>query len=718
MRQAKKSTMQKKAQTTIFMIVGLLIMIGGAVFFYSTQKIAGPLEPEIKIVQEQIPLEFDPIRSYINNCVYSTAVEGLKVIGKQGGYASFTDRNLNKEAFTITQNPTESDAVSFARDSDMKTAYWWYLKSANNCKGDCKFASKRPELRNADNSIEKQMERYIDSKLRECLDNFEAFSSQGFKISETGKLRTDVTVATDDVLVLAEYPLSVEKEGAKAKLSQFIARVPVNLDKIYDLATKITNLEIKHRYIEKHALNLLVAFSGTNKEKLPPMADMQFKFGSTTSWQKSDVKNKITGMLAAYVPLFQVDGTYNYERNEFASELTQRLYDSTIIPAANISYRNLAAYFAYLDFWPMYFDLNCKGERCVPSSANSLISFFGIQQYRFAYDLSFPVMVEVQDPFALNGQGYTFSFFLEGNIRNNKPMPADFAPLERASLTERSLLCDTRTSGNVSVDVISASTKNPIEDAQVLYTVIGESCFIGATNENGVLKESFPVGIGGVVNVLKDGYIGKAVEFDPKAGIDGSLKVELQPIYTKSIIVKKKNVVKAQQGWQFVNAPVDLSNRETATVTLTRINDGAELEFSSVASYDGQQKEASEMEIAPGAYAADINLMLNQRIVIPERQKCVKKGFFGGKECFTIPKVDFGERAAPGEERFPEGGLKLNFTINANELEKSGTIVLYAVSIDIANVPENARVIEDIEQMNKIEEYSGTYQLALQPSFQ
>src|SRR3989338_3571294 len=158
----------------------------------------------------------------------------------------------------------------------------------------------------------------------------------------------------------------------------------------------------------------------------------------------------------------------------------------------------------------MYFDLNCKGERCVPSSANSLISFFGIQQYRFAYDMSFPVMVEVQDPFALNGQGYTFSFFLEGNIRNTKPMPADFAPLERASLTERSLLCDTRTSGNVSVDVVSASAKKPVEDAQVLYTIIGESCFIGATDADGTLKEKFPVGVGGVINVIKDGYIGKA----------------------------------------------------------------------------------------------------------------------------------------------------------------------------------------------------------------
>ena len=148
------------------MLIGLVIIIGGTIFFYSTQKVAKPYEPEIKIIQEQVPVEFDPIKNYANDCAYSVGVEGLKIIGKQGGYISFTDKNLNKESFTITQNPTESDAVSFTKDSDLKTAYWWYLKSANNCKGDCKFASKRPDLRQADNSIEKQLERYLDSKFR------------------------------------------------------------------------------------------------------------------------------------------------------------------------------------------------------------------------------------------------------------------------------------------------------------------------------------------------------------------------------------------------------------------------------------------------------------------------------------------------------------------------------------------------------------------------
>ena len=38
--------------------------------------------------------------------------------------------------------------------------------------------------------------------------------------------------------------------------------------------------------------------------------------------------------------------------------------------------------------------------------------------------------------------------------------------------------------------------------------------------------------------------------------------MELQPIYTKNAVVKKKNVVKTPQGWQFADSPVDLSDKE------------------------------------------------------------------------------------------------------------------------------------------------------------
>ena len=178
------------------------------------------------------------------------------------------------------------------------------------------------------------------------------------------------------------------------------------------------------------------------------------------------------------------------------------------------------------------------------------------------------------------------------------------------------------------------------------------------------------------------------------------------------------NVAKTSQGWQFSNVPADLNEKESASVTLTRINEEGELYFSTVANYERNQKESSEIQIAPGTYTADANLILNQRIVIPEKQKCVKKGIFGDQECFTIPKVDFGEKSTPGQERFPEGGLKLNITLSTNDLENHDTIVLYAVSTDIASVPEQERAVEDVDQIGKVEDYSKTYQLALQPTFQ
>ena len=720
-----------KSQITIFMVVGLVILIGGAIFFYLTSKAPTQFKPEIKIVQEQIPLEFDPIKKYANDCAYSLGVEGLKIIGKQGGYISFTDSSLNREIFTITSQPTESDAVSFTKNSNLKIPYWWYLKSDNNCEGKCIFASKRPDLSQTENSIEKQLERYINSKFKDCVKDFEPFIEQGFKISEAGKLRTDVTIASDDVVVLVEYPLNVEKGDVKKKITQFLVSIPVHLDKIYALATKITNLEMEHKYLEKHVLNLLVAFSGVREDKLPPMSDMQFKFGSAESWRKKEVKSMITSMLPSYIQLFQVDGAYNYERNFFSSELKQRLYDSTIIPVANSTFENLAAQFTYLDFWPVYFDLNCGGDKCSPSSVNSLLQFFGIQTYRFAYDLSFPVLVEIQEPFALENRGYSFNFFLEANIRNNKPMPVDFVPLEMASLSERSMLCDIRNSGNITVNVIDAATKKPVDDAQVLYTLIGESCFIGSTDSNGIVKEQFPIGVGGFVNVLKEDYVGRVAEFEPRVDAEDALKVEIQPVYTKNLIVKKKSFAKTSSGWQFVDTPADLNSKETAIITLTRIKDENELEFSSIGEYEGQQKEQSnasersetrsqltEIKIAPGDYTLDISMILNERIVIPEKEKCVKTGIFGSKECFKIQKMDFGEKSTPGEEKFTEGGLKLNITITPEDMQKGNTIVIYAIDNGIAGVPEQEREIQDLEQIGKVEEYSSIYQLALNPTFQ
>lgn len=707
----------KKAQVTVFIIIGLLLLFGAGLFYYLTQKTGeSSLEAGIKISEEQVPAQFNPIKAYADQCAYSVAVEGLKLIGQQGGYASFDDKKLNKESFIITSNPTESDAVAFA--PGFKTAYWWYLKSANDCSGNCQFASKRPDLRDSDNSIEKQLERYIDAKFKDCINGFEPFVGQGFTITEESAPKTNVVIAANDVQVLVEYPITAKIQNAESKMSKFLVTVDLDLDKIYRLATNLTNMQIKYNYLEDHALNLIVAFSGVSKDKLPPTNELQFSLGSPVSWVKNDVRDKVEGMLVSYVPLFQVDGTYNFEQNILGDELSQRLYDATIIPVNDPAYKNLDPKFTYLNNWPIYFNLNCEGQRCKASTANSLIQLFGIQDYKFVYDLSFPVFVEINDPFALNGLGYTFDFFLEGNIRDNQPMASNYQGLAALPLSlERSQLCDLRTSGDVTINVKDSVTEKSIEGAQVFYKVIDESCYIGQTLSP--LIEKFPVALGGVLSIVKDNYIGKSVDFAAEPDVEQSLDIDLQPVYTKNLIIKKKNVKKGADGWAFEDAPVDLTDKEYAFITLRRVDSGSEQEFSSIASYYGKE-EPTQIELAPGTYEAEASLILNQKIVIPERQECERVRIIGiipVGECYTIPPIDFGKGATEGQENFPSGGLKTTFTITQNQLANNQNVVFYVLNFDIAGIPENERVVEDLDVLENIEENSNTYRTSLQPTF-
>ena len=134
-------------------------------------------------------------------------------------------------------------------------------------------------------------------------------------------------------------------------------------------------------------------------------------------------------------------------------------------------------------------------------------------------------------------------------------------------------------------------------------------------------------------------------------------------------------------------------------------------EFTAAASYTPGQ-EPAVIRIAPGSYEATITVLLKDRLVIPERTIRVKSGLFEDRK-YTIPGIEFNQ-----ENPLPSGGLKLNITINAEDLEKYDAIVLYAISPALKDIPESERIIEDLQETGKIEYYSNVYQLALQPAYQ
>ncbi len=375
-------------------------------------------------------------------------------------------------------------------------------------------------------------------------------------------------------------------------------------------------------------------------------------------------------------------------------------------------YSDVEVSFSYLDFWPMYFDLNCKGEVCEPESISSnLLSFMGIQRYNFAYDASFPVLVEVYDPDAFKGRGFKFNFFLEANVRNNKELESNFMPLQYATVPEFSGLCDltNRNSGNISVQVRDSISNSPLDEVSVTVSVAGENCFVGSTNESGVLVTQFPTGTAGaVIGFIKESYITKSALFDAPLNKPGNVDAKISPIKAKKVVLKKKLVEKQGSEWVFTNRETNLEANEEAIITLTRISPLTEDDFNSIANIKGPSNE--QLQIAPGDYELAINMFLRDTVRIPKKTITKNTGLFT-TETFEMPGFEFNE-----QNPMPSGGVRLNVTITEADLKKD-TIVLYAVSPALQFVPELERSLEDLEQTARIDTYSKIFAPLLVPQF-
>ncbi len=705
--------LRKRGQVSVFIIIGILLIlfVGLALFIRSV------ITKDTEHQPEDIPSEFYPVKIFIEQCISRTASEAIQLIGESGGYT-----NLDEFGITHTSDPTTSQAVQFSPESSLNVAYWWYLKSPNDCSGNCEFSSEMPYLKSEyekgeersfmDSSIEAQIDRYVNENIDECLNDFNDFKKQGFTIIELGNVKTTTTIRDKDVLVSVDYPIEIKKGNINSKASKFFTEIPVVLKDVYELAFMITSDEINYHFLEINALNLISAFSDIDSNKLPPMAGSEFQLKAPVYWTKPDVETKLQEMLMSYVPLLQVKDTLNYRDRSSGDIIKDGIYEQMTIPSYGENYKRVASNFAYLGWWPTYFDINSRSGLIMPESASStfLPLDIGIQRYDFSYDVSYPVIVTLNSPDSFNGQGYSFKFALEANIRNNQPMNSSFVSLESFG-EESSMFCDAnkRNSGDITIKAFDAQTKQPIDKVMVYYTCGEESCFIGNTeikDNQAVLETKLPICAGGIITYKKPDYIGYSQFLSTEVDESATLpSVNLQPIEIKKIEVKKKNLVKQDGVWTFQTNPLSLSWDEQAIVSLERIGQQGEEEFTAVAEFKGGQSTPSEIRIAPGKYKVNIQLMLNSKVVIPERTERI----LGIIPIAKIPEIEL--------EPYPAGGLIFDET-NAFEIKTTNynTLEFYSLYVDIPSIPLSERVHEDIEETGKIDDYSKHYRKSLEPS--
>ncbi len=716
--------MGKRGQLTIFIIIGIILLFSAALIIY-IQKSVTQFKPPVEVSLETVSRELQPLQKFVTDCANIVAKEGIIQAGLHGGYIDSSKISVNDA------DPTEGEGVSMPPGGDIKVPYWFYMKSRNNCEENCEFAAKQPSLyRSAatGDSIEEQLDRYVQEKLSSCTGDFNEFRSKGFEIKQS-QIKATTTITKTDVFVQLDYPLTVKFSGREETMSKFGIRLPVNIGKLYDTAAELANKESGTHYIDFLGMNLINVYSGLDESKLPPLGDYEFFVGKSKSWMKSEVKSKIEDALSIHVQALQTVGSLNFQGNYYRGndDLAKGLYDLFILPNITKT-RGVQTEFDYLPWWPTYLKVSpSEGELIKPDSTSGIdpiLSTFGINSYKFAYDVSYPILVTLSDPTAFGGEGYTFAFAMEANIRNNNFMTSDTALLSFSGRAAQSLACDPKNynSGEVTVDVKDSETKEPVDAAEVYFSLGKESCFIGETGKNDSkvsFKSKMPVGIGALV-VSKDGYISKTIKFGTKLDVKQEISVDLDRYVDVNIYTERIPIVNGSQGLHPIAAVPGLDTTEEATITMIRLPENPGQEAYTVAvQLKGTDTSAKSIKLVPGNYQIIGNLIDREKTIVPEEKFCYDSEWynqygFGSQKCDTIDATEF--------DIFPKGGVLLDsFTIDGDSLKDAKGIVVPLFSVpDGYTRDENGVtniVHSDLGQSGNIEQYSRDYNELVKPRF-
>jgi hypothetical protein len=210
--------MDKKAQLTLFIIIGIILVFSVAIVIYLQQQIetAGFEETALSALEE----EARPIKLFVDKCLSDVATQGLYFMGTQGGYIAPPLESLSTETSTIP----------------------YYYQTGSN---------EMPSL----TTLEDQIADYVEGALPICVNDFEAFPQE----ITTEEIRVTTRINEQNVLVKAFYPITVKLQtGKEERIENFVVQIPIRLGHIYDVAQSIVEESVKTE--GQLNLNTLVGF--------------------------------------------------------------------------------------------------------------------------------------------------------------------------------------------------------------------------------------------------------------------------------------------------------------------------------------------------------------------------------------------------------------------------------------------------------------------------
>jgi hypothetical protein len=188
----------KRAQVTLFVMIGLVMMVVAALFFYA-----------VDITQQRNVrvAEISSAKQVVEYCLDAVAEDALITVGKNGGFAEAAN----------DRGPLNAT----------------YLADAGE--------NKVPEPA----QVSEELSDYIEHNLHKCIDGFSALEAKGIEVDVTGDPEVTAIIAESDVQFSVNYAIAEIKAGAVTVPEFTPVRKAVRLKAMLQLANDLVASEIK-----------------------------------------------------------------------------------------------------------------------------------------------------------------------------------------------------------------------------------------------------------------------------------------------------------------------------------------------------------------------------------------------------------------------------------------------------------------------------------------
>jgi len=214
--------LDKKSQVTIFMILGIILLLSLLVLVYFKVIVTDKSSEIEKTTTQQF--SDDPIKFYIERCIENTAKKGVFLIAEHGGYIS----------------PSGIAKYNESGDTEGFYNYYYFENKKLPYALDDGIIKLRPKK-----DIENVLSNYIKVELNTCLENFSFFKKQGFVFEypeldlTTKGSNVSVLIGDSNVFVNVNWPLTIKKGNYKANLHEFGSSIDLRFGLLYSMAQRL-----------------------------------------------------------------------------------------------------------------------------------------------------------------------------------------------------------------------------------------------------------------------------------------------------------------------------------------------------------------------------------------------------------------------------------------------------------------------------------------------